>query len=642
MHDLFQTPQVMLGLLEHMQDGVVVLDARGAIVFVNEAMCCITGFAREELLGTSAPFAYWPPEGVAAMGAAFQRVLAGEHVRPELVFMRKDGARIDVLVAPSELRDAAGHVVAYCATVQDISERKASARAQVESEQRWRSIAENPFDFVVVIDRKFRYTYVNHTAPGVTRESLIGRATPFDFVDPAQHAAMRQAFEHTFETGRATIYDVHVPQLDRWYGSIVGPILEDGAVTSLSILTRDITDQKRAEAALRNAEQQVREAHKMESVGTLAGGIAHDLNNLLTPILAYADLAQRALAQDHAAHAHLQGIGSAALRARDLVQRVLLFSRRQESQKGVLDLRQSVREDIKLLHASLPSSIEILLDLGVEPVPVLADRGQLSQVLTNLATNALQVMHETGGRLVITLQQVQLAAQDTRPLPPSGPGTYAALTVTDSGPGMDEETRRRVFEPFFTTKPSGTGTGLGLSIVHGIVREHGGDVSVCSKPGHGAAFTVRLPVAFGEAAALEPALPRRPSQSPRPLRVLYVDDEPSVAAVAGEALKRGGHQPTIMTNAQLALERLQQNPNAFDVLVTDQTMPLMLGTVLIAKVRAIKPGMPCVLTTGLDDEQTQRRAAAVGVSDVLLKPFSIDSLLRSVDRAADSVRVESA
>lgn len=634
MLELFSRPEVSVALLSALQDGVVILDPRGVHAFVNDAFCRMTGFDRDSLLGLSPPFPYWPHEELPEITRAFDQTLGGVVASFELVFMTREGKRFPVIVSPAALRCGDGGILGYVATVKDITERKKLEQALVASEQRWRSIAETPFDFVVTCDRQYRYTYVNHTAPGLTREDLIGKKTSFDFTAPEYHDAMRKAYETTFETGRPTSYDVYSPFLDAWYSSVVGPIWENGKVTSVSVMTRDITAQKRAEEALRRSEHQLREAHKMETIGTLAGGIAHDLNNILTPILAYSDLAQLAIDSNHALQPHLAAIHEAALRARDLVLRILLFSRRQEPQKRVLDLGDRLRESAKLLKATLPATIEIRLELPEEPVWVFADRTQLDQLVANLATNALQAMKETGGLLTISLGHDALPATAGDLAPGGGPGTYAALRVTDTGPGMDADTQRRAFDPFFTTKAPGSGTGLGLSIVHGIAREHGGDVSVTSAEGQGATFTVHFPLVSPEVLNNDSKIPLTLEPCQRPLRVMCLDDEPSVAHVAREALALRGHTAYAITNGIEALERFKADPQAIDVLVTDQTMPQIKGTALILACRAIRPDLPCVLMTGLGDDDTLQGVPMLGIGEVLQKPFSPGALVTATERAA--------
>jgi two-component system, cell cycle sensor histidine kinase and response regulator CckA len=618
---LLERPELLSSLLAGMQDGLSIIDDQQAQVFVNDALCKMLGFSREELLGKKPPYPYWPSEEVPAISEALKRTVTGDVMSFDLVFKRKDGERIAVIVAPSTVRDASGAVLAYFATVKDMSAHKKLEQSLLASEQRWRAIAENPYDFIVLIDRGYRFTYVNHTAPGVLRESLVGQATPFDYVDPRYHDLMRSSFETTFETGRATSYDVYVPQLDIWMSNVVGAVTEHGRVTMVSILTRDITAQKRAEEALKLSEQRQRESRKMETIGTLAGGIAHDINNILTPILAYAELGQRILPATHEVREYLSGITLASQRARDLVQRILLFSRKQELKRTVFDLRQAISEDAAMLRVTVPADVELVIQLPEDPIWVSADRAQLGQVLGNLATNALQSMQSSGGKLTISLAPGTAGEQS------------ATLTVADSGVGMDAETTRRVFEPFFTTKPIGDGTGLGLSIVDGVVRDHGGEIAVASAPGQGATFTISLPTTSGRPAPPEASRPK--SLGVAAMRVLVVDDEPAIVSVVRQALTSAGHIVTPALSAAAALEIIRRDPAAFDVVLTDQSMPNMTGTSLIAELRSLAPSLSCLLMTGLDDEVTERRARTLDVFEIIAKPFSLPTLVATVERAGN-------
>ena len=250
-----------------MADGMAVFDRHGVLIEVNPAFSKLVGFERQELLGLFPPFPFWPPEEQTAIERAFERTKRGESVTAELVFCRKDGTRFPALVQPVAMIDGQGNLDCAFATFKDLSVRKELESTLRSSEERWRSIAENPYDFVVIIGPDYKYLYVNHTAPGLTREDLIGKATPFDFVAPAFHDTMRQAFERAFQTGTATTYDIYVEMLGRWFSNIVGPIKTDGAVTSLSILTRDVTDTKTAEQALRQSEHRLRLAMAGGEVG---------------------------------------------------------------------------------------------------------------------------------------------------------------------------------------------------------------------------------------------------------------------------------------------------------------------------------------------------------------------------------------
>jgi len=614
-----------------MQDGLTILDVNQKHIFENEAMRRMCGFSTEELAQTTIPFPYWPPEELEKILSAFGRTVAGIFETFELIFMHKNGTRFWVLVSPSELRDENGLLVGHFATIKDISERKRLERALLDSEQRWRSIAENPFDFVVVIDTDYRYIYVNHSAPGINAESLIGKATPFDFTDPVYHPIMREAFQTTFETGKATSYDVYISQLDSWYSSIVGAIKEDGPVTSISILTRDITQQKRAEEALRKSEHQLRESHRLQSIGTLAGGIAHDLNNLLTPMLIYTELAQLALESDHPVREYVDGIQTAGIRARDLVKRILLFGRRHEAKKELVELSKQVREGIKLVQATTPANISFELTLLDAPAFVLADPTQLHQVLTNLAQNGIQAMHNTNGCLRVSLQTGTLNSMQITAPPDREDFEYVHLTVSDTGSGMDDETQRRIFEPFFTTKEVGSGTGLGLSIVHGIIQEHGGIITLKTKLGEGTSFIISLPRSKAMAEAQKIPIPSKPDSQIGSKRILCVDDEISVLTILKKTLELAGHSVTIISYPLVALDLFQKDPSAFDLLLSDQTMPHLLGHSLVRSIRVHRQNMPSILMTGLGDHELEQNALESGVSEILSKPFLPSELRNCVE-----------
>jgi two-component system, cell cycle sensor histidine kinase and response regulator CckA len=332
-------------------------------------------------------------------------------------------------------------------------------------------------------------------------------------------------------------------------------------------------------------------------------------------------VSQRALAEAHPVQGNLRAIQAAAERAGTLVQQILLFSRRQEAPKEEVDLVDRVRNAVELLQATFPPGIDLALDLPPEPLIALANQSQVDQVLVNLMTNGLHAMRGQAGVLRIAVG----TSTDGK----------ATLSVADSGTGMDSLTQRRVFEPFFTTKAPGQGSGLGLAIVHGIARDHGGDVTVVSAPGLGSTFTLELPrstvpLELPEAEA-EPSRDESPPR--RTLRVLCVDDQAGVATVACAVLASAGHEPQAELSPLDALARLAAAPFAFDVLLTDQSMPELTGVELIVAARALRPDLPCVLMTGLGDDSTVEAARLMGVEPVLAKPFTGRALLGAIELA---------
>ncbi len=627
MHSLFNSPQLIEEVFAGLQDGFTILDKNHVTTYVNDAFVKMVGFERDELIGLSPPFPCWPKEELDKIYSTFQRGVAGARQTFEVTFCKKDGTRFPISVSPSVLKDASGEAIAHIATFRDLSERTHLKETQYKSEQRWRSIAENPFDFVVIINRDYKYIYINHTAPGISKESILGKMTPLDFTDSANHPKMIAAFEAAFNNGQASYYDVYISQLDQWFSTFVGPIWENGVVNSISLLTRDITQQKRNEEAYRQSEIKLRESHKMETVGTLAGGIAHDLNNILTPILAHGDLALQKIDIHHPIYNSIISINDATLRARDLVQRILLFSRRHEAQKTLFDLNALVSESVTLFRASAPSSIAIHVNVHTEPIWIYADRVQINQVLANLVTNALQAMNTCGNCLHLQVAPSEVQENEI------ADAKIATIIVTDNGIGMDEETKRRAFDPFYTTKALGTGTGLGLSIVHGIVREHDGSVHINTALGNGTTITIRLPCGVhnndnqSKVSKIDYKI-----NTIKPVRVLCVDDEPTILEVLKLGLSQNGHHITTTLHAKEAHSLLTQNASDYDILITDQTMPFMMGTELVAALRKDSIAIPCILMTGFDDEKTVKHAQVLNINEILLKPFSFADLFTAIHK----------
>ncbi len=401
----------------------------------------------------------------------------------------------------------------------------------------------------------------------------------------------------------------------------------------VSALT-DITDRKRAEEEKEKLETQLRHAQKMEAVGTLAGGIAHDFNNILAPIIGYTEMVMVDLPPQAAPmRADLEQVLRAAHRARELVKQILAFSRHGQDQKRVpIDVGSIVKEALKLMRASLPTSVEI--QQSIQSVTALADPTQIHQVLVNLCTNASHAMEEKGV-LGVSLSYVNLTEYDLAGLPAMNlnPGSYVKLSVTDTGHGMDEETMQRIYDPYFTTKEVGKGTGLGLAVVHGIVQRHEGAVSVISEIGKGTRFDVYLP-------RVEPGSSFDAAKEARDLskgmeRILIVDDEQMVADLGSRMLTQLGYEVTRETNPVSALETFRRDPDAFDLIITDYTMPHITGTELAGEILKIRPDMPIILCTGYSEKGTEASAGELGIRGYAVKPLDRAQLAQLVRKALD-------
>ncbi|NQU59183.1 MAG: response regulator [Rhodospirillales bacterium] len=373
----------------------------------------------------------------------------------------------------------------------------------------------------------------------------------------------------------------------------------------------------------------------MEAIGTLAGGIAHDFNNILSIILGYTGLTLDHEHIDDETKENLGMILEAANRARGLVDQILTFSRRGEQQRIQVEMQSILEDGLRLLRSSLPSTVEIRKEIGPGPFSVMADPTQMHQVLMNLCTNAGQAM-EAGGILEVKLDHAARAGTPPGASLGEVAGRDVRIMVRDTGVGMDAETMERVFEPFYTTKAPGVGTGLGLSVVHGIVSDHGGSIVVKSAAGAGTTFTVLLPV--GEVGTVDVAV----EPSPIPTgegRILFVDDEPAVVRMGEKLLGRLGYEVICETSSLEALRRFRSDPDQFDLVVTDQTMPDMTGEVLAQEIRRIRHNIPVIVCTGFSKAFTRERARELGIDGYVMKPSLATDLGQVVhdvlrDRAA--------
>ena len=629
-------------VLASMSDGLSVLDPAGIHLEVNPALCRMTGFSREDLVGTGPPHPYWPPEEYDEINRAFERTLQGEPGPFDLTFLKKDGTRFPVLVSPSTVCDQDGKAVSYMATVRDITERRRSEEALRRSEAFTRAVITRSPVGITVRDREGSLVLYNEAwkdlwaltdqeiEEGEKRDAGLSFDERYVHLRPWSQEAGK-----VFESGG----EYYVPEVEtrsmkpaaaqwisiRWYALKSG----SGEVQQVVTLTEDITKRK-------SLEEQLLQAQKMEAVGRLAGGVAHDFNNLLTAIMGYSELALDALPEDHPEHSHIEEIRNAGEQAAALTRQLLAFSRKQIFEPEVLCLNEVVSGMTKMLKRMIPENVELVavLDPGLERVKL--DPTQMEQVLLNLAVNARDAMPQ-GGKLTLETANVELDAAYAKSHPEVQPGHYVMLAVSDTGCGMDEATQARIFEPFFTTKEKSKGTGLGLSTVYGIVKQSGGSIFVYSEPGKGTAFKIYLPRAAEVPGERGPVAEKRPVPAlPQGAEtVLVAEDDETLRRLIYEILQSSGYAVLEAGRGEEALRLAGEHAGPIHLLITDMVMPGMGGREVAGRLAALRPGTRVLFVSGYTDDAVVRHGVLEHGLAFLQKPFVPEALLRKVREVLD-------
>jgi len=411
------------------------------------------------------------------------------------------------------------------------------------------------------------------------------------------------------------------------YTSITSRVVhgQDGEVSHFDSIMLDITDKKKME-------DQLQQAQKIEAIGTLAGGIAHDFNNILGGIIGYAELAKMKAPEESNVIADLDNVIKSGNRAASLIKQILTISRQHKQEQRPVQVKYIINEALKLLRATLPTSIEIREDLAKDAGVVNADPTQMHQVIMNLGTNAGHAMQEDGGVLTVELANVDLDDIEAAMHLDMDAGSYLRLTVSDTGHGISPEIVERIFDPYFTTKDTGEGTGLGLSVAHGIVKAHGGAITVYSEPGKGTTFHVYLPL------ILEEERKEKETEEPLPSgseRILFIDDEPVLVEIGSQMLERLGYEVVTQKSSVQALELFRAEPDRFDLVITDMTMPHMTGDKLAQELMKIRPDIPIILCTGHNTLVLEEKAKEIGVKAFVMKPLVMRNLAETVRKVLD-------
>ncbi|MBN2107194.1 MAG: PAS domain S-box protein [Deltaproteobacteria bacterium] len=634
--EISQAHDFLQNIFKASPEAIIVTDAYGYIIMANESVYDVYGYRAEELVGQHV--SVFAPDDDAMMQKTF--TMMEELFEKGIVhnFMaerrHKDGHIIQTESSIVQMKNADGTPAGGISSSRDISERKRFEEQLRQALDYFETIFRTSPDAIFVTDAEGYIVKANesfYSVYGYHPEEIIGQhaavLTPED--EKAQQtsvALMEELFEKGIVrnfSGERQRKDGRIIQVESSAVLLKSP---DGTPTGAISSSRDITDRKRIE-------EQLRQSQKMEAVGTLAGGIAHDFNNILGVIFGYAELSQDLAAGNSVLANNLEQILKAADRAKNLVSQILAFSRKSESDVKPLRAHLVIKEALKLLRASLPSTISIITDIEDTHDIVVADATQLHQIIMNLCTNAAYAMQHSGGTLEVKLKPVALDEHTVKSYTGIAPGPYAQLSVRDTGTGMPADIIDRIFEPFFTTKDVGRGTGMGLSVVHGIVKSLKGDIKVYSEHGRGTVFHVLLP-------RIEAAIPESSRDvheaPPGHESVLLIDDEAVLLDVGTHMLESLGYRVTALQSPQEALEIFKKNPESFDVVITDQTMPGLTGYELARELMLVRPDLPIILCTGYSDLVTAESALAGGIKAFVIKPLNRLAIAETIRKALDT------
>jgi two-component system, cell cycle sensor histidine kinase and response regulator CckA len=620
--------------LDTLPDQAWVKDREMRYLAVNQAYCDLNGVERDRILGRTA-LDFIPPGRLEAIHAAdLETMRTGQVVRIDTSVVGPDGVLRWFETVKAPLRDAAGAVIGTAGVARDITARKRAEEALRESEAKYRTLVETADDVILVTDAQGKHVFSNGAYYRTLGYDAGDPSAPDgnDSLHPDDAATVADRAAELLARGSLT-REYRVRHRDgrwlNWVAKSTVMVDDDHRPYGILSIIRDTTESKRIEAERARLEADLRQIQKMESIGRLAGGVAHDINNLLSPILGYADLLLSESRLDESAIQGAREIKHAAERARDLTRQLLAFSRKQILSLEPVDLGRVLSDFQPLLRRTIREDIRITLLSPRGNASVRADVGQLQQVLMNLAVNAQDAMPD-GGDLTIAVTRATLDAEFVGAHKGATAGEFVLLSVSDTGSGMDAAAQSHLFEPFFTTKENGT--GLGLSTAFGIVKQHGGSIWVESGQGRGTTFHIYLPRVEEPAPAR--AAPARPVDKPRGReRILVVEDMPAVRRLAYTALTRHGYTVTAVENGEQALEFVARGGEPVDLVLTDVVMPGMNGRDLYARLSAIKPGLRVVYMSGHSEDVIAHHGVLHPGVSFIQKPFTIEALLAKVQAA---------
>ncbi len=614
----------LLRLLDFTPMGMVVYDMEGCVSYVNRTVIqLLDGMAAEEIIGTNI-HDYIHTDYQAFLSSRFDILRKGQPTETSIIkIVTPKGVTKDVEINSTPFIFSGQ--TSFISILRDVTEEL----KQEATQRRLVTAIEQANESVIITDQAGIVEYVNPAftkTSGYGKEEIIGK-NPRMLRSGKHNVGFYRTMWRTITGGRV------------WQGRIVNRRKDGRLYTEMATISpvRDVTGKITHYVAVNRdvsheveLESKLRQAQKMEAIGTLAGGIAHDFNNILGAILGFTDMALLQTDPESSIHDTLLHIRKGGGRAADLVQQILTFSRQSSAEKRPIAVTPLVKESLQLLRASLPSTIIIHQELTADDTLVLADATQLQQIVLNLCTNAFQAMREQGGELTVRLNKVK--AGDYGKNLQTERDECVRLTVSDTGVGIEASVAERIFDPFFTTKEPGEGTGMGLSVVHGIICDIGGEIFIDSAPGKGATFTVLLPIAEA------PPEEENKAQPPLPMgteHILVVDDEEDILATSRMMLAHLGYTVSVNSSSRVALDEIKKGDVYYDLVLTDQTMPDLTGLEFARELHHVAPELPVILCTGYSDKVNEESIRTVHAVGLLLKPVELRDLAVMIRNALD-------
>ena len=610
------------------------LDEKGNFVEINENWLNVLGYKKEEVVGRNFS-EFLHPEWKDHFKENFPRFKAvGEVLGVEFEMIKKDGSYILVSFHGKIGKNSDDSFSRTHCIFQDITERKRIEKELEISERRFRDLTLSMADWVWEVDQNGVYTYASDSVTkvlGYTADELIGK-TPFDLmVEDIIDDTKNEFFK--FLKDKKAIVNLKNFNLTKNGERVISltngiPFTDEaGAFMGYRGVDRDITTEY--ELSLK-----IQQSQKMEAIGNLAGGIAHDFNNVLFPIIGMSELMMEDLPPGSLEMEHANEIYKAGHRAKELVSQILVFSRQSDQKKIPVRFQNVLKEVLKLCRSTIPVNIEIVQKIQQDCGSIRGNATQLHQIGMNLITNAYHAVQEKNGKIIVGLEEIeidQINLIDTS----INPGKYLLFTVSDDGIGMAEKLKNKIFEPYFTTKEQGKGTGLGLAVVYGIVKEYGGEIEMETEIGSGTTFRIYLPL-------IDKSEDKSITEAKTELEtghenILLVDDEPAVVRLEQQMLERLGYKISSHTSSLDAVEVFRSNPDAFDIVLTDMTMPNMTGDQLAKEILSIKPDMPIIICTGFSENMNKEQAEIIGIKGFLMKPVIKSDMAQMVRKVLDAI-----